>query len=154
MIIDVTPVNNNLKKQIDINEENITFDLTGSSIIRLENVSFKGLIKKLIDDSLELSGTLNGRMILPDDITLEEVKHDFDIKIEENLENRQNTLDILPILWENILVEIPSKVRSSETSSKRIEGDGWRVITEDELASSQSSNHPFQDLDKLLGKER
>lgn len=154
MIIDVTPVNNNLKKQIAINEENITFDLTGSSIIRLENVNFKGLIKKLIDDSLELSGALSGRMILPDDITLEEVIHDFDIKIEENLENMQNTLDILPILWENILVEIPSKVRSSETSSKRIEGDGWRVITEDELASSQSSNHPFQDLDKLLGKER
>ena len=154
MIIDVTPVNNNLKKQIAINEENITFDLTGSSIIRLENVNFKGLIKKLIDDSLELSGALSGRMILPDDITLEEVIHDFDIKIEENLENMQNTLDILPILWENILVEIPSKVRSSETSSKRIEGEGWRVITEDELASSQSSNHPFQDLDKLLGKER
>ena len=107
-----------------------------------------------MDDSIELDGIVKGVMVLPDDITLEEVNHKFEVKIEENLENIQNTLDILPILWENILVEIPSKVRSSKTADIKLEGDGWRVISEEELEKEKLSNSPFKDLDKLIGKER
>ena len=154
MIIDLSMLNNNLKSKIDINESNIPFDLTGSGIIRLENINFCGIIKRLVDDSIELDGIVKGVMVLPDDITLEEVNHKFEVKIEENLENIQNTLDILPILWENILVEITSKVRSSKTADIKLEGDGWRVISEEELEKEKLSNSPFKDLDKLIGKER
>ena len=83
MIIDLSMLNNNLKSKIDINESNIPFDLTGSGIIRLENINFCGIIKRLVDDSIELDGIVKGVMVLPDDITLEEVNHKFEVKIEE-----------------------------------------------------------------------
>ena len=46
-----------------------------STIRRLNNIHFKGCIKKLIDDTYQLEGTISGIMILPDDITLEDYEY-------------------------------------------------------------------------------
>ena len=43
----------------------------------------------------------------------------------------ENLLDIFPIVWENILMEVPMRVVSSDVSDVPLEGNGWKFIKED-----------------------
>lgn len=123
-------------------------------IRRLNNIHFKGIIKKLVDDTYSLEGVLTGTMILADDITLEDYEYNFTSEIEENIEetsiNLQKTLDITDILWQNILIEVPSKVVSDKNKNLKLEGNGWRLISEDDL---NNINNPLSELEDLLRKE-
>lgn len=93
-------------------------------------------------------------MILADDITLEDYEYNFTSEIEENIEetsiNLQKTLDITDILWQNILIEIPSKVVNDKNKNIKLEGNGWRLISEDDL---NNKNNPLSELEDLLRKE-
>ena len=128
--------------------------LEKSGIRRLNNIHFKGIIKKLVDDTYSLEGVLTGTMILADDITLEDYEYNFTSEIEENIEetsiNLQKTLDITDILWQNILIEVPSKVVSDKNKNLKLEGNGWRLISEDDL---NNINNPLSELEDLLRKE-
>ena len=128
--------------------------LENSGIGRLNNIHFKGNIKKLVDDTYSLEGVLSGTMILADDITLEDYEYNFTSEIEENIEetsiNLQKTLDITDILWQNILIEVPSKVVNDKNKNIKLEGNGWRLISEDDL---NSKNNPLSELEDLLRKE-
>ena len=128
--------------------------LEKSGIRRLNNIHFKGSIKKLVDDTYSLEGVLTGTMILADDITLEDYEYNFTSEIEENIEetsiNLQKTLDITDILWQNILIEVPSKVVSDKNKNLKLEGNGWRLISEDDL---NNNNNPLSELEDLLRKE-
>lgn len=128
--------------------------LENSGIRRLNNIHFKGNIKKLVDDTYSLEGVLSGTMILADDITLEDYEYNFTSEIEENIEeisiNLQKTLDINDILWQNILIEVPSKVVNDKNKNIKLEGNGWRLISEDDL---NSKNNPLSELEDLLRKE-
>ena len=163
MIIDISKLILNMEDVLEIKREvNIPPEyIVSSSIRRLDSVNFSGSIVKLIDDSLELDGIVKGTMILPDDITLEDVDYSFESKLEENfsefgdssekmLNFSQNILDITDILWQNILVEIPSKVHSTKNENVSMKGDGWRVITEEEFLKEQSSNNPFTELKQMI----
>lgn len=152
MIIDVSKLLLNMEDELEIKDDvNIPIEyLDNCNIRKLESVKFDGTIVKLVDDRLELDGVITGVMILPDDTTLEDVSYSFNIKIEEKLENFTNSLDITDILWQNILVEIPSKVHSPQNENVTIKGDGWRVITEDEFLKEQSSNNPFTELKQMI----
>ena len=125
--------------------------LEKSGIRRLNNIHFKGSIKKLVDDTYSLEGVLTGTMILADDITLEDYEYNFTSEIEENIEetsiNLQKTLDITDILWQNILIEVPSKVVSDKNKNLKLEGNGWRLISEDDV---NSINNPLSSLKDLL----
>lgn len=128
--------------------------LENSGIRRLNNIHFKGNVKKLVDDTYSLEGVLSGTMILADDITLEDYEYNFTSEIEENIEetsiNLQKTLDITDILWQNILIEVPSKVVNDKNKNIKLEGNGWRLISEDDL---NSKNNPLSELEDLLRKE-
>lgn len=128
--------------------------LENSGIRRLNNIHFKGNIKKLVDDTYSLEGVLSGTMILADDITLEDYEYNFTSEIEENIEetsiNLQKTLDITDILWQNILIEVPSKVVNEKNKNIKLEGNGWRLISEDDL---NNKNNPLCELEDLLRKE-
>ena len=128
--------------------------LENSGIRRLNNIHFKGNIKKLVDDTYSPEGVLSGTMILADDITLEDYEYNFTSEIEENIEetsiNLQKILDITDILWQNILIEIPSKVVNDKNKNIKLEGNGWRLISEDDL---NSKNNPLSELEDLLRKE-
>ena len=128
--------------------------LENSGIRRLNNIHFKGNIKKLVDDTYSLEGVLSGTMILADDITLEDYEYNFTSEIEENIEetsiNLQKTLDITEDLWQNILIEVPSKVVNDKNKNIKLEGNGWRLISEDDL---NSKNNPLSELEDLLRKE-
>ena len=96
-------------------------------------------------------------MILPDDITLEDTEYNFNSEIEEkfiendqsidnNLKIIQNKLDITDFMWQNILVEIPMKVVNKKNENLKIQGNGWRLTTEEELEKERNNNSPFKDL--------
>ena len=161
MIIDLGSLVTNLKESIDIDKsiDMSSVDLSNTSIRKLNNTYFKGKITRISDDTFSIVGILSGTMVLPDDITLEDVDYNYEIQIDENfgestensennIEIVQNTIDILPFLWQNIIVEIPLKVVNDENKNKTFEGNGWRLISEDEV--NTSNNSPFSDLQKLL----
>lgn len=152
MIIELFNLVVNDKKIIIDNDVVINEELLSSSTIRrLENVHFSGTLSRLIDDTYELSGVLKGTMILPDDITLEDYEYNFTSEIEEKIEetriNYQKTLDITEDLWQNILVEIPLKAVNEKNKDLKLEGDGWRLISEDDV---KTSNNPLSSLKELL----
>ena len=124
--------------------------LKNTRIDELKDIIIDGKITENEEDNLILEGNIKGIMVLEDDITLEPVEYKFDIFIAENLDKNQNILDITDILWQNILVEIPSKVRAT-FEDIGLSGDGWRVISEDKFNEERNkSNNPFQNLGELL----
>lgn len=156
MRIDLTNILTNIVSAININEQVIIDDemLKASNIRKLDNTMFKGRIFKDYEDNLVLEGNITGTMVLPDDITLKDVNYEFKSEISEYIEEvftiDKNSIDILDYLWQNILVEVPLKVRTDEDDNITLKGDGWRLITEEEL--NNRSNRPFSDLSKLLDK--
>lgn len=140
--------------KIEINEI-VSFDenyLSFSDIKQLKNVEFKGEIKEKSDTTINLSGHLTGTMIIEDSISLDDVPYSFSCEIDENLdeilENNQNTIDILELLWQNIVLEIPLKYTVVEDLSK-YQGDGWKVISEDEV----KKDNPFSILAENMKEE-
>ena len=91
------------------------------------------------EEDFELNITIKGTMILPCARTLKDVEYPFSSEIDEiigenddnSLEINQNRLDIFPIVWQNILVDVPLRVLAPDASDEPVEGDGWRLITED-----------------------
>ena len=145
MIIDLTPINYNQKKEIIIDED-IYFskeDLKETEIIDLQTVKATGKIYK---DSLEeiiLELQITGTMILPCSRTLKPTEHKFKADIEENIEENEEktkkikkTIDILPIIWENILMEIPIRIINPEAEEVDIKGEGWELITSDNIGQN------------------
>ena len=156
MIIDIVRLKNNIIDYIEVDEE-YTFSeelIKETNMISLSDVHIYGEIYKSNDD-YELDLNMDGVMTLPCSMSLEPVEHKFNIKINENyfesLEEIQknakksnNTIDILPILWENILVEIPIRIISPD-SEIVTSGDGWKLVTEEET----KINPALKELEKL-----
>ena len=152
MQIDIIKLLNHYIDTIEVKEEVIIKEnlLKESLITNLKNIILDGELFLDEEDNLNLTGKLSGTMVLKDDITLEPVDYEFVAELEEILEKSKNILDITDILWQNILVEIPSKVRSTDEDIN-LEGNGWRVISEEQFENERkNSNNPFANLDKLL----
>ena len=154
MVINLETLNSNIEEKILICDcVNFYNELVEkSSILKLENVVFDGYISKKLDGKLNLKGNLNGNMYLEDSISLDEVVYPFNIEIdediEENLQNNKNSIDIIPILWQNIVLEIPLRFTKVEDFSS-YSGDGWRLISDRE----DVSNNPFVELSKKFKEE-
>lgn len=137
--MDITKLKNRIVDEILIDEDiQIPEDLRKKSrILDLKDVHFMGKLSISYEDDYLLTGLLSGVMILEDDITLEEIERPFEIEIEENIqiyeENNQNTLDIMEVLWQNIVVDVPLRVTNSEIKDIKLQGQGWKVIPEDDL---------------------
>lgn len=165
MNIDLTKLITSSMEELEIDGEVvIPLDMIQSTQIRnLSDIKFKGEVTKLYGGDYQIAGTLTGVMVLPDDITLEDVCVNFSTEIEEkfsefgnsdekNLEIVQNRLDITEFLWQNILVEIPLKVVSDKNKDLTLEGNGWRLITEEEL--KKGNNSPFSELSKMFDSRK
>ena len=111
------------------------------------------------DFEYEISMEVTGTMILPCAVTLKPVEYPFQLKIEGNLEQIlqeidenakkiENSIDILPIIWENILMEIPMRVVSKEAEEVHLEGDGWKLVTDKD--SVKETNPALAKLKDLL----
>ena len=144
MNIDLTQFNLANVDYIDIDEV-YSFskkELENTDIISLDNVKVTGDITKNSMDEYIINVDINGKMVLPCAITLKPVDYKFmthvDGNIEElleeigeKLEKGQKTLDILPIIWENILMEIPIRVVSDDIDDIQTKGEGWELVTDD-----------------------
>ena len=145
MIIDLTRLKNGIDEYIEINKV-IKFDSNYSKnteLIDLKDTVLKGTIYKNSVDHIIIDFELEGCMILPCSITLKPVDYKFNCvisgdieeiyeEIDKNDKKSENSIDILPIIWENILMEMPMKVVSDDLSDVKTEGDGWKLITEKE----------------------
>ncbi len=126
-----------------------------TDIVSLKPVKVVGTITFLSEDSILMNITVSSTMILKDSISLEEIPYPFSFQMEENiaerLEKDQNDLDILSILWENIVLEIPmhyTQVKNLE----QYQGDGWKLMTEEDYQKKEKNN-PFQELLEQMEEE-
>lgn len=123
MNIDLTKFTDH-NNQIDIDVEFKVSDeiIKEAGLLYLKDVHVSGSIIKHTFD-YKISFQVSGVYGLPCSITLEPVEVPFIIEvdkyldeiqeeIDKNLKINENTLDIFPIIWENVLVEIPMKVTS------------------------------------------
>ena len=141
----------NTKSKIDIDGK-VSFskeEVQKAGILDMKEIYVKGSLNQ----EYQLDLNIKGEMILPCSLTLEPVNYPFDIKIDENLDEfientkkTQKTIDILPIIWENILMEIPMKVISPKAKDMKTKGDGWELITD----SKEKGNNSLAKLKDLL----
>lgn len=105
-------------------------------ILDLKNLHVTGDISLNSVSMLAVNLIITGIMVIPDSVTTEPVDYPFTSKIEEeydiNDENfleyyqkEQNILDIMKILWENIVLEVP--MRFTVTKDAHLSGDGWSL---------------------------
>ena len=143
----------NVKSKVDIDMQ-VSFpkeDLNKAGILDMEKVNVKGNLT--YNEEYILKVNIKGEMTLPCSLTLEPVNYPFDIDIDENIDEfienskkTQKTIDILPIIWENILMEIPMKVISPNAKNMKTKGEGWELITD----SEDKGNHSLAKLKDLL----
>jgi uncharacterized protein len=147
MLIDLSPIAINSNSKINI-DGSVVLDeeyYKNTDIRKLSEVKIKGSISDE-EDSYELNLNIKGVMTLPCVVTLVDVDYPFDIEINEIISKNEsecedylkiinNTLDIMPIIWQNIVVEIPMKVVSPNLDNTKLKGDGWELLTEEEKIS-------------------
>ena len=130
-------------------------------ILDLKNLHVSGTVHLNSLSMLVVNLTVTGTMILPDSVTNEPIDYPFTCKIDEefdiNDENfleyyqkSQNILDIMKILWENIVLEVP--MRFTKTEDAHLSGDGWSL---GEDKNKDNIDPRFAKLAELLdnGKE-
>ena len=141
MIIDLTKlIINNLyqipvKGELEVPKEY----LRDTEIRRISKVKVSGFISNN-EEEYELDIMVEGEMILPCARTLKDVKYPFNLNINEvigennenSLEIIQNRLDIFPIIWQYILMDVPLRVLAPDAKNESLEGDGWCLISEDD----------------------
>ena len=123
-------------KKIDINEDIVfnNIDYKKMNITKINDTHATGYAKVNSEDNIELELDVNGSLVMPCAITLEDVIVPINVHIsEEILENTLNNdffLDLLDILWENIVLEIPIRVVKEGAKLESQKGVGWEIISE------------------------
>ena len=148
MVINLDEIFANIKDAI-ILDEDVTFDSEKyhlPEIKDLKSIHLKGQVELDENEEVILTGVLSGTMTILDSISLDEVNYDFETELEENLEeiieNDKNSIDIIDVLWQNIVLEVPLRY-TEVTDYSKYSGDGWRLISEEEL---KKEHNPFQAL--------
>ena len=143
MEINLMDLNNQEKIEID---ELISYSeefLKTTEIISLNDVSVIGEIKRDYENNNLVKLDVSGQMYITDAITSEEVPYEFQIEIEEILENSLKTLDLIEFLWHYIVLEIPIRYTTSDT--KELKDKYSDIYFEDEV---KEINNPFKDFFK------
>ena len=158
MNIDIVRLNNDIDKNILI-DTTYSFskeEMKGTDLLKLDNVKIVGELHKNVLGNIVLSVDVSGVMVLPCAVTLKPVDYPFSLVIDDEIEklyenieekttNLQNTIDILPIIWENILMEIPMRVVSPDAEGVKLSGDGWKLVTDED-----NKNTPLSELMDML----
>lgn len=122
------------KDKIEINDKfNFSSEYIGTTDIKkLDNVHAEGIIYQNDIDEYKCNITVKGEMNLLDSVTLEEIPYEFDFVLDDNIDerciNEQNVLDIMELLWENIVLEVP--IRYTKSDAEDLKGDNWKVLSD------------------------
>ncbi len=124
-------------KELDI-DENITIPeelYSKMGVNSMEDVNVSGKISINYEDNIVLDLVVNGKFIMPCSVTFELLKIPFEVKIDEEiLENSLKDeffLDLLDVLWENIVLEIPFNVVKEGAKIETQQGEGWELRSEE-----------------------
>lgn len=161
MNIDIKLLKSGREKEIIINQE-LRIDkkvYKNTELLDLKEIKIIGSVKKSSSNGYDLLLTIEGIMVLPCAITLKEVDYPFYVtidgnidemllEIDENYEKAKNTIDIFPIIWENILMEIPLRVVSEGANDFVKSGNGWKFVTDEDTENTVNSE--FEKLKNLL----
>ena len=152
--MDIDLIKLNTTSRVDFEIEPDMSEYLGEGILGTEGLKVKGYIKDNLTEEYEIHLEITGTIILESAINLQPVLKKIDIVYDDFIENlvekykkSANKLDILPIIWENILMEIPMRVVSSD-AKPIMEGNGWKLIDDKEPINS-----PFEKLDELLDRK-
>ena len=132
-----------IDEEIDIPKEY----LKNVDIVSLSKIKVNGEIVLDVENNYVANFDVFGTMKLHDSITYDLVDYPFTINIEENLENDKNTIDIIPILWQNIVLEVPLRFTKVSDYSK-YQGDGWKLVSEEDLVNNNPFNTLLKDEDR------
>lgn len=125
-----------------------------NNLLDLKNVYVEGngrFVPK--DRRLYVDLKIKGIMVLPCALTLEEVDYPFEIEStevfsfdkplpEEDIhEVKKNVVDITPIIFQNIMADVPLRVVKEGAEVKR-EGYGWKIISNKEEVTDQEIIDP------------
>ncbi len=122
-----------------------------SSIIELSKVELYNSNIRRDEDNYSININANGKMKIKDSVNLNDVWYAYNIEINENLEefieNNENYLDIIEILWQNIVLEVPLRYTEVKDYSK-YRGDGWKLVSEEDLVNNNPFNTLLKDEDR------
>ncbi len=146
IIDDIINIDKNMLKNTDIKD--------------ISDINVNGVIS-LNGDDLQIDINIKCTLTLICSISLKEVKYDINTNIneiinycnesknEENVKIINNTIDLIPIIWQNIILEVPLKVVSPDIEVKNMHGDGWKFITDEEV-ESKDIDPRLKGLEKFL----
>lgn len=110
------------------------------SLLDLKDIHVEGSGHfELSEQKVYIQLKVRGTMILACAVSLEEVPYPFEtesteifsfvkVKPEEDFhETKKDTVDITPIVFQNIVMEVPTRV-VKEGAKLKTEGNGWKVI--------------------------
>ena len=112
----------------------------------------------LKDKRLYVDLNIKGTMILPCAITLEDVEYPFEINstevfafekpdpLEDVHEVKKDIVDLTPVVFENIMLEVPMRVVKDDANIKS-KGKGWRIL--DNSTSDKDDDYIDPRLAKL-----
>lgn len=113
--------------------------IENTSIQQLENVKVNGRAYYSVTNEIVFDCKVDGSFVLLDALTLEPCDYPFSIEISEILSenaselnrNELKTLDIMDILWQNIVLEVPISFRKNPDEKVEMSGEGWELVDED-----------------------
>lgn len=122
------------KLEIDTDLDLSKVDYRKLNIRKINRMHVKGLVKVNYEDNIELDLDIDGEVVMPCAITLEDVLVPINTHIEEEiLENTLKDdfyLDLLDILWENVILEVPIRVTKEGAKLESQKGNGWEIVSE------------------------
>lgn len=125
----------NTKGRLDFDETLDMSEYKTDEIISMDEVHVKGSIIDNGTDDYEVSIQITGHITLKSAVNGSPVPYNLDIKYDDFVTNlveiykkSSNSLDILPIIWENILLEIPIRATNENDQFVATAGDGWEVL--------------------------
>ena len=124
-------------------DDTISFDesyIKKTPIKKLDNIKVKGRAYYSVTNEIVFECDVKGIMVLEDTLTLEPVDYPIDIHInevlgentEENVKNESKRLDIIDILWQNIVLEVPISLRVNPGKDYEMKGEGWELLKEED----------------------
>ena len=109
----------------NISEVKVTGEITSDEVETVINLNIKCDLTLICSVSLK-------DVNYPVDINIEEIIGENDENLEDFDKIINNSIDLLPIIWQNILLEVPIRVVSPDVKEENIYGDGWKFITKEE----------------------
>lgn len=136
MIINLIKLNST--GRVDFNGTPDLSSYINDEVRGFNDINVNGYILDNGTDDYEIYLRIKGELILRSAINGSDVPYKIDIKYDDFITNlveiykkSANTLDILPIIWENILLEIPIRAVNPDDEFEKTSGDGWELTVEE-----------------------